>query len=403
MLLSSPRSVLCSPVPAREPQQVCVGALGSVCRSNNTRLGLGLVRRPRDGFVEHAHQGYNVGRPAYGYVADKIPHPVPARRQQGKVKTRLVPDPVRGNVVKLIYDLYPNTGMGLLLIRDHLNADRALYPPPPDPRRAIGSWSTSSIWEIVRNPKYTGFMVRNRRARKGGSNRINLASEWVWSPEPMHEPLITMDEYQAVQAKATANERSRCHRGDEEQRPQRAVYLYRGLLRCGMCGLRMTGNRHKSGRRYYFCYPRKQRAAMIAEVHPPTLYLQEESLHATVTGYLTTAIFGPSRADYWRAALAEADADGTVKADRESKAQRLAEIEATIADLTRRLQRQILNLEDDQLPGVARQQIMNRIGQLEADIATHQAMADQLRDAGGDDAAQDRRDRRRPQPAPRTR
>ena len=103
----------------------------------------------------------------------------------------------RGNVVKLIYDLYLNSGMGLLLIREHLNADPASYPPPipPDPRRAIGSWSTSSIWEILRNPKYTGFMVWNRRARKGGNNRINPISEWVWSPVPMHELITCANAY----------------------------------------------------------------------------------------------------------------------------------------------------------------------------------------------------------------
>jgi hypothetical protein len=56
---------------------------------------LETLEKSWDGFMEHTKQGYNVGRPPYGYVADKIPHPVPARREQGKVKTRLMPDPVR--------------------------------------------------------------------------------------------------------------------------------------------------------------------------------------------------------------------------------------------------------------------------------------------------------------------
>jgi DNA invertase Pin-like site-specific DNA recombinase len=355
---------------------------------------LETLEKSWDGFVGHAHQGYNVGRPPYGYVADKIPHPVPARREQGKVKSRLVPDPVRGSVVKLIYELYLNSGMGLLLIRDHLNADPASYPPPvpPDPSRALGSWSTSSIWEILRNPKYTGFMVWNRRARKGGNNRINPISEWVWSPVPMHEPLISMEDYHAVHAKATANERSRRRGGDgggdtKEPRP-RTVYLYRGLVRCGLCGQRLNGNKHRSGRRYYVCYPRKGRSMFGTEGHPKSLYLAEPVLHATVIDYLATAIFGPDRAAYWHDALAaDADAADGAKTDRQTCAARLAELEATTADLTRRLQRQIINLEDDQLPAVARKQIAARIGQLEADITTHRDIADQLRDPGGDDTA----------------
>ncbi|MBN1172830.1 MAG: recombinase family protein, partial [Micromonosporaceae bacterium] len=119
---------------------------------------LEALEKAWDGFKEHTHQGYNVGRPPYGYQAEKIPHPVPARREQGKTKTRLVPDPVRAPVVRYIYDLYLTTGYGLQQIRDLLNRDPGAFPPPtpPDPKRALGKWSTASVWEILRNPKYTG-------------------------------------------------------------------------------------------------------------------------------------------------------------------------------------------------------------------------------------------------------
>src|SRR2546421_979329 len=58
-----------------------------------------------DGFIEHTTQGWNIGRPPYGYLADKVPHPVPARRAEGGTKHRLVPDPVRGPVVTEIFRL----------------------------------------------------------------------------------------------------------------------------------------------------------------------------------------------------------------------------------------------------------------------------------------------------------
>jgi hypothetical protein len=39
--------------------------------------------------------------------------------------------------------------------------------------------------------------VWNRRAsKKGGRN--NPPSEWIWSPQPTHEPLVTKDVFQAV-------------------------------------------------------------------------------------------------------------------------------------------------------------------------------------------------------------
>ena len=55
-----------------------------------------------DGFCAHTEQGWNIGKPCYGYLSDKVPHPVPARRAEGKTKTRLIPDPARGPVVTRI-------------------------------------------------------------------------------------------------------------------------------------------------------------------------------------------------------------------------------------------------------------------------------------------------------------
>ena len=111
---------------------------------------------------------------------------------------------------------------------------------------------------------------------------------------------MSKDEYHAVAARAAANERSRRPEvsGDQQaqQRKPRADYLYRGRLRCGICDLRMTGSiRHRSGRRYYFCYPGKARATNIPEQHPPTIYLAEQPLHEAITTWLTYAIFGQDR------------------------------------------------------------------------------------------------------------
>ncbi len=217
---------------------------------------LEALEKSWDGFKEHTEQGYNIGRPPYGYLAEKIPHPVPARREQGKTKTRLVLDPVRAPVVRYLYDLYLSTGLGLMQLRDKLNADPDAYPPPtpPDPRRALGHWAVSSVWEILRNPKYTGYMVWNRRARKSAGNRINPPSEWIWSPEPMHPAIVSRAEYDTVAARAAANEASRRPTtGQPAAERTRTEYLYRGLVRCGICGLRMSGNiRRRTGRRYYF-------------------------------------------------------------------------------------------------------------------------------------------------------
>jgi hypothetical protein len=55
------------------------------------------------GWAHGAHRtGFNIGKPPYGYqVVER--HPVPAKAALGKVKRRLVRDPVRGPVVTMIY------------------------------------------------------------------------------------------------------------------------------------------------------------------------------------------------------------------------------------------------------------------------------------------------------------
>ena len=55
------------------------------------------------GLVEHTIDGWNIGTPPYGYAADRIPHPAPFKAAQGRTKTRLILDPVRGPVVAQIY------------------------------------------------------------------------------------------------------------------------------------------------------------------------------------------------------------------------------------------------------------------------------------------------------------
>lgn len=51
-------------------------------------------RKSAAGLREHSLQGFNISNP-HGYLADKIPHPNPAKRAEGFTKTRLTRDPSR--------------------------------------------------------------------------------------------------------------------------------------------------------------------------------------------------------------------------------------------------------------------------------------------------------------------
>jgi CheY-like chemotaxis protein len=222
-------------------------------------------------------------------------------------------------------------------------------------------------------------MVWNRRARKSARNRVNPPSEWVWSPQPVHPPIVSREEYETVAQRAAANgnsRRSSLATATGNGATRRTEYLYRGRLRCGICGLRMTGNIRNTGSKYYFCYPHKQRSTAIPPDHPPTTYLSEPKLHEAITGWLSYAIFGPDRADYWHSCLVATHTQQ--RQHRAPVADRLAEIESQIADLSRRLQRQIINLEADDITTTLRRQITARIADLDSQIATRQTAADAL-------------------------
>jgi site-specific DNA recombinase len=355
---------------ADEPMEESFGTI--VLRHVNIGIARGyhheLMVKSRQGQETSTRQGWHTGGVAlYGYRFVIHDHPNPHKASRGINKRTLELDPVRAPVVRTIYDWYLGGGMGLLQVRDRLNAEPERYPPPVpvDPTTARGAWSRSSVWEVLRNPKYTGYQVWNRRARKKGHNRTNPPESWIWSEEPAHPAIVSREEHEAVHARARANERSRQGVPATTARPTaKRDYLYRGLLRCGICGLRMWGNRRRNTT-YYSCQPSHQRSKDIPVGHPPHVYLNEQRLNDALLPFLATALFGPERTDYWRLAL-----DAATEPERMVPArERASEIEAEIADLERRIGRQLVNLEADDVTPALRRRVAQRVDELEIAIA----------------------------------
>ena len=77
-----------------------------------------------DGLSEHSRQGWNTGKPPYGYLRGEgaRTRSLPARAE-GRTKHRLVPDPRRGPVVTQIYQWRALQRLGYDAIASRLNAD----------------------------------------------------------------------------------------------------------------------------------------------------------------------------------------------------------------------------------------------------------------------------------------
>ena len=202
-------------------------------------------------------------------MAEKVPHPVPARRAEGRTKTRLVPGPLRAPVVLQVFKWRASERLGYGAIADRLNADPDRYPVPVsrDTARQREAWGRSSVREVLTNPKYTGYMVWNRRAIKKGG-KVNPPSQWVWSPEPTHEPLAAKGLFEAAGQVAERRERSRDGGDANTAHPDtKRAYLLRSFVVCGMCGRRMFAKARKHST-YYVCVPALNHAGKVAERVP---------------------------------------------------------------------------------------------------------------------------------------
>ncbi len=165
---------------------------------------------------------------------------------------------------------------------------------------------------ILGNPRYTGRQVWNRQRRDeelldvedvaaGYASRMrwNDRSEWVWSREETHEAIISPETFAAASAQRTVG-----HNRRAVVRPKhRNTYSLSSLVRCGVCGRRMSGSQNH-GEAYYRCkYPSEYAGA--TDKHPRTVYLRESDVTPALDEWLLS-VFDPKNLDATVAALSAA-------------------------------------------------------------------------------------------------
>ncbi|WP_410628073.1 recombinase family protein [Amycolatopsis sp. cmx-8-4] len=270
---------------------------------------LNTLEQSWGGLCTHVREGWNIGKPCYGYKAKAFRHPNPAKAAKGITKTRLEPDGPCGETVTQIAAWVYYDHLGTDVIADLLNQDLVKHPPPSPPggRRARGCWSRSSINDILRNPKYTGYQVYNRRATRSGRGKHNDPIKWVWSPEPAHEPLIPKWMYDELIGRRQSKQRSRASNAPNSHPQTKRTYLFRGRVFCP-CGRRMVGEVRRE-RAYYLCRPSNNNCGRPDNYlgHPKTLYLREDALLDAVAAFLADRVFGPERRAILDAQLAGMD------------------------------------------------------------------------------------------------
>jgi site-specific DNA recombinase len=318
-----------------------------------------LSRETKRGMRQGALQGFrNGGRPPYGYRLEPSPHPVAARAKAGETKTRLIPDEEQAAVVSEIFHLWSDRGYGCQAIADHLN--RPGGPPSPShvdsARNVRGDWAKSTIWALLKNPTYTGWLVWNRldfatQREAGGTARLRAEEEWVVS-EVEHLPLVSDALFAKAQDRFKQRPRSSGRRGSK-------TYLLTGMVRCasGHQPLAMYG-RTRKGHTYMTCdYGRSygKVAADQIEGHGQWLSVREDALLPLVERFFCERIFGPMRLDKLARQLRTHQKAATKAAYGTQK-----RLRDDVADLDERIGKQIEALEQ----GIEPQLVSKRIEKL---------------------------------------
>ena len=315
-----------------------------------------LIEKSRRGMEESVRQGWHTGGLApYGYQLEPHDHPNPQKAREGRKKHRLITDPVTAPIVSMIFEDYCLHGLGLGAICDKLNADLDRYPPPTrnkkDENDLPQTWSRSQLQAMLRNPKYTGFNVWGRHDKRPGRPFIRPRDQWIWSPAPSHEAIVSRELFDQVEERALRN-----HRGATLQAPKTYVqrsgrrngrlYALRGRIHCRLCGRRMEGS-HQKGSNWYRCQfvYRRGIAAADAAGHPRVLGIREEVVLEPLFDFLGRRLFGPDRLHLLRDELATALADGD-----DSRTAELAAVTRQLAEIDQAVRRQALRLEEHDDP-----------------------------------------------------
>ena len=183
-------AVACSNEELPDPLQNAIQTIGVSGVSQARSESISESMRAR------ALEGRALGRTSYGY------------RIGPDGRLAVVPD--EAEVVRLMFRLYTEDGLGIRLIAQRLN-DQGMRT------RRGGAWSLAAVHDLLKNPAYIGTATRfgMRRPRA-------------------HPAIVTPETFRAAQDIARKRRPFR-------RAPRSHPFLLSGLAHCGYCGNRMMG------------------------------------------------------------------------------------------------------------------------------------------------------------------
>ncbi|MFD0620358.1 recombinase family protein [Paenibacillus sp. GCM10027629] len=164
----------------------------------------------------------------------------------------LVINEKEADIVRRVYDLYLNEGLGFYSIAKRLNEEGI-------PSRQRKEWSIRAIKLMLTNPAYKGTLVWNRKDSSKSKRKDKDESEWV-NVEDCLPIIIEEPIWESVQR--------RMGQTTMAPRAQTSPHLLGGMLRCGNCGSGMSiGFSGSPSKRYrvYRCSANKNKGTCTSK------------------------------------------------------------------------------------------------------------------------------------------
>lgn len=201
--------------------------LESVLEGLNEYYLLNLSREVKKGHKENAVKGkHNGGSPPRGYKLDD--------------EKNLVIDEKEAPGVRKIFNLYVK-GYSYNYIIDELKKDGFIY-------------KKSSLYDMLKNEKYKGTYVYNRRLRIGDKYNSHKESPDVIRIENNHKAIIEKDLWDKAQEVRKNNQGKKLYNFNIESENSH-IYLLSSVLKHS-CGKSMIANEKEKGQYYYSCQNR---------------------------------------------------------------------------------------------------------------------------------------------------
>lgn len=188
----------------------------------NFSISLGLAKYYSDAISDNVKRaqenmlrmGIYPTKPPYGYKRVSIEEGV--KDNTRKIKTKIVVDEYSSRIVMKAFELYSTGTFSMNSLREKIKSDYGL------------NWSKGFIDSVLNNQFYCGVMTWQKK-------QYNHS----------YIPIISKTLFDKVQdVKSSFNKKPFKFAGKP--------YMYRGLLRCGHCGMSITPEKHK-GHVYYHC------------------------------------------------------------------------------------------------------------------------------------------------------